>query len=346
MRKRPLALLLGITGDMGFAAGCLLLALRRHSPNLRPDILLFSDGALPPGDKVLLRDLGAQLTPFTPPAGAFPPDAVRQFSLLALARFEGFRLLDRYATVLWLDVDTAIQDDITPLLDYGPLSMAPEDPHFTEAGVTSPASINVDEILPDLDPDVPNLNSGVLVLRDDLPDPPGLHRQCLDWLAAWGPHCRYLDQPVLNMLAQKLQRECPGAFRPLPCDRFNAHPRNPLAGRAAIVHAFGAYKLWDDGLTRCCFPEWERDYGRWLKLGGSPWRGRVENAEYLEGGAFHMLRRLFDATGRAQALLEGQQAELVRERTLRTGLERALLRLSPPAGEPEQAGRLAVRCEE
>lgn len=339
MGKRPLALLLGITGDLGFAAGCLLLALRRHSPALNPDLWLFTDGALPPGDEYLLRGLGARPTLFIPPAGNFAPDAVRQFSLLALARFEGLRLLDEYRTVLWLDVDTAIQDDITPLLEYGPLSLAPEDPHFTDAGVTSPASINVNAPVPDLDPGAPNFNSGVLVLRDDLPDPHGLHRLCLDWLERWGGQCRYMDQPVLNMLVQKLQRESPALFRPLPCDRFNAHPRNPRAQRAAIVHAFGAYKLWDDGLTRCSFPEWERDYGRWLGMGGSPWRGRVDNASYLEGGAFHMLRRLFDATGRAQALLEHQRAELNRERALRTNLERVVRRLSPPAGRPEQRGR-------
>ena len=331
MGKRPLALLLGITGDRGFAAGCLLLALRRHSPALRPDILMFNDGELPPGDEAVLRGLGACPLPFTPPAGVFAPDAVRQFSLLSLARFEGFRLVDEYRSVLWLDVDTAIQDDITPLLDYGPLSLALEDPHFTEAGVTSPASINVDGSVPHLDPEASNLNSGVLVLRDDLPDPCGLHRLCLDWLETWGSRCRYIDQAVLNMLAQKLERESPALFRLLPYERFNAHPRNPGAGRAALVHAFGAYKLWDDGLTRCSFPEWERDYGRWLELGGSPWRGKVDNAEYLDGGAFHMLRRLFDATERAQVLIERQLVELARERTLRTRLEQALYRLSPSA---------------
>ena len=331
MAKRALALLLGITGDMGFAAACLLLALRRHSPALRPDILVFSDGRLPSGDALLLRELGASILPFSPPAGDFSPDAVRQFSLLSLARFEGFRLLDQYRTVMWLDVDTAIQDDISPLAEYGPLSLALEDPHFTDAGVTSPASINVDAPLPDFDGNAPNLNSGVLVLRDDLPRPHDLHRLCLEWLKTWGPRCRYIDQAVLNMLAQKLQRESSGLFRLVPYERFNAHPRNPAAGHAALVHAFGAYKLWDDGLTRCSFPEWDRDYQRWLKLGGSPWQGSVDNAEYLNGGAFSMLRRLFESTTRAQALIEGQQAELARERGLRARLEQLVRHLEPPA---------------
>jgi hypothetical protein len=124
------------------------------------------------------------------------------------------------------------------------------------------------------------------------------------------------------MLAQTLSRDRPQLVRALPHDRFNAHPRNPASLRAAVVHAFGAYKLWDDGLTRCAFPEWQRDYLRWLDAGGSPWKGRVDNAAFLEGGPFFMLRRLFDTASAAQDILDRQRGELERERALRGKLER------------------------
>jgi lipopolysaccharide biosynthesis glycosyltransferase len=279
-----------------------------------------------PGDDALLRGLGGVPKLFRVPEGAFPADAVAQFSLLALARFEGFRLLDRYRTVIWLDVDTAIQDDIAGLAQYGPLALALEDPQFTGHGETSPAGINYSAAVPGFDTAAPNLNSGVLVLQDTLPGYENIYRQCLDWLREYGALLRYLDQGILNLLAQTLQKRNPAAFCLLPHDRFNAHPRNPGAQHAAIVHAFGAYKLWDDGLTRCSFPEWERDYRRWLALGGSPWRGKVGNASYLEGGAFFMLRRLFDSCNAAQALIDSQQAALDRERRLRENLERLLAR--------------------
>jgi hypothetical protein len=324
MDKRPLLLLLGITGDMAFAAGCLLLALRRHSPRLGADVFIYTDAALPPGDADLLRGLGAKPVPYQPPPDVLRADAVARFPPLALARFEGFRLLARYRTVIWLDVDTAVQDDIADLAAYGPLAMSLEDPQFAGNGETSPAGINFSAPVPGFDSAAPNLNSGVLVLQDTLPDPEGIHRQCLEWLREYGAILRYPDQGVLNLLAQTLRARHPPAFRLLPYDRFNAHPRNPEAQHAAIVHAFGAYKIWDDGLTRCSFPEWARDYRRWLSLGGSPWRGEVENASYLEGGAFFMLRRLFESCDAAQCLLADQQAALKQERELRKALERAL----------------------
>jgi lipopolysaccharide biosynthesis glycosyltransferase len=330
MDKRPLLLLLGITGDMAFAAGCLLLALRRHSPHLGADVLIYTDGTLPPGDEALLRGLGARPVPYQPPPVVLRPEANVRFPPLALARFEGFRLLARYRTVVWLDVDTAIQDDIADLTAYGPLAMALEDSHFSEVGKTPLAGVNFSAPAPGFDPWAPNFNSGVLVLQDALPDPEGIYRQCLKWLRECRAILRYPDQGVLNLLAQTLRKQHPTAFCLLPYDRFNAHPRNPEAQYAAIVHAFGAYKIWDDGLTRCSFPEWARDYRRWLSFGGSPWRGEVENASYLEGGAFFMLRRLFEDCNAAQSLLETQQAALKtqqtvlkRERDLRNVLERS-----------------------
>lgn len=334
MSKHPVALLLGITGNLGFAAGCLLQALHRHSPHLGADIILYVDGTLPAVDEALLRDLGAKPTLFTPPNAVFSAKALQQFSLMALARLEGLRLLNAYEKIFWLDVDTAIQGDISALLSCGPLGLAQEDPWFT-GGTTKTASINVDVPLPGLDMDAPNLNSGVLVLHDTLPDPAGLYRLCMEWIVAHGVHLKYMDQPVLNMLAHHLQRLNPALVARIPHDIFNAHPRNPAAQHAAIMHTFGAYKLWDDGLTRCAFPEWSRDYQSWLAAGGSPWKGEVDNADYLEGNAFSMLRRVYDSMADAQKLLDQQsaeltrlQAELGREQALRTRLETLLVRMS------------------
>jgi hypothetical protein len=322
--KRPLALLIGVTGDLGFAAGCLLQSLRRHSPHLEADIVLYTDGALPPADAALLEGMGARLTPFTPPQADLSAETVRQFSLLCLARFEGFLLLDRYKTVIWLDSDIAVQDDISALATFGPLSMALEDPNFTDSGRSLPASVNVLTPSTGLDGEAPNLNSGVLVLQDSLPEPAKLRDLCLRRLKQDAPSLRYPDQAVLNMLAQQLRRTDPQLFSLLPYERFNAHPRNPAAQTAAVVHAFGAYKLWDDGLTRCSFPEWHRDYCRWLSLGGSPWRGEVGNGEYLEGGAFFMLNRLYGNVRTAQELLDRMRDDLVREKKLRRNLEKTV----------------------
>ncbi|MBQ3060378.1 MAG: glycosyl transferase family 8 [Desulfovibrio sp.] len=326
MAKKDLALLLGITGNLAFAAGCLLLALQRHSPHLNADIILFHDAHLLLHDSRLLQRLGAQLRPYRPPEEDFDAAAIAKFSFLCLAKLEAFRLLDSYRHVIWLDADTAIQDDITPLKDYGPLSLAVEDPHFTEQGKSTSCKINVRQPVPDLDFLWPNYNSGVLVAGEELTEYGDVYGLCLEMLSQYAPVLKYPDQGILNMLIQKLHCHHPHLFRPLPVDLYNAHPRNPLADKAALLHAFGAYKLWDDGLTRCAFPEWARDYERWLHLGGTGWQGEVSNPQCLRGGAFYLLRGLFDSIAAAQNSLERMARDLDRERQLRSRLEKLLAR--------------------
>ena len=322
MAKRPLALLLGVTADLAFAAGALLLSLRRHSPNLRPDIRIYTDGGLAPGDERLLRELGAETAPYAPPAAAYRPESVAQFSLLALARFEALPLLRTYSSVIWLDVDTAIQGDITELANRGPLALAREDPAYNEDGRVTLASVNTAASVPELDAAQPNCNSGVLVFRDTIPDPEGVYSQCMRWLTTYAEELAFPDQTVVNMLVQRFLRESPELVDFLPIERFNCHPRNPKARHAAIVHMFGPFKTWYDGLTRCSFPEWDRDYAHWVALGGAPWRGPVTNPEYMEGGAFHMLVRLFELLSSAERSIDGMRRDLDRERALRAKLEK------------------------
>lgn len=327
-RKSSRLVTLGVTGDWAFAAGTLLLALRRHNPDLGADILVFHDDGLRPSDRALLEGLGARCEPFAVACDGLRPEAVRLLSPLSLAKFACFRLLADYESVLWLDTDLVVQDDLGDVFSHGPLALAVEDPEFTGEGRTCGAAVNFYEPVPGVDGDAPNLNTGVMVWRRGLCDPEALERRCLDFLQAHGPKLRYPDQAALNALAQWMRIERPGELAELP-RRFNCHPRNPAAVYAPVVHAFGAYKLWNDGLTAACFPEWQRDYARWLRLGGSPYAGPVDNAAYGEGGAFYLLRGLFDTIGKSEQALNSLRERLAAESAARKKLEDLLRRLQP-----------------
>lgn len=294
MIKTDLAILLGITGDLAFAAGCLIQALRRHSPDLNPDILIYSDGQIPRDDATLLRESGASILPYSPPEGSIDPSYLARFSLLALARFEGFRLLEQYKTVVYLDVDIAVQDDITPLLAFGPLGLTLEDSCLLFSGQPTRAGINSTESIPGFDPEARNINSGVIVFQDTLPDPMGLYQLCMDWLRMYGKRFSNLDQGIINFLAQRLSRSHEQLVSLIPEDRFNALPANPRAQDAVLVHSVGGSKFWNDALLNMFFPEWKRDYTRWLAKGGSPWKGEVRNENLLQEGPYKMLQILYD----------------------------------------------------
>lgn len=86
-----------------------------------------------------------------------------------------------------------------------------------------------------------------------------------------------------------IQHDISALFTPLPHDLYNTHPRNPKAAFAPLVHCFGPYNIWNDGRMMCAFPEWTRDYRRWLALGGSPHSGEIRYANFCPKGPMELL---------------------------------------------------------
>jgi lipopolysaccharide biosynthesis glycosyltransferase len=309
--KKPCVIVLGVTQNHAFAAGCVLQALRRHSPEFGADILVYNDGKLFPKDAEILAESGARPLVYAAPDHAFPAEALKNFSLFTLARFECLRLLRDYEPAIWLDVDIAVQRDISGLRSFGPFALSLEDPlSALPPYPPAKASINVRAPVPDLDGDADNYNAGVLVFQHTLPDPERLYRLCMQWLEQYAPLLNYPDQAVINMLAQYLKRQDPALVAQLPHDVYNAHPKNPAAWDAAIVHGFSVFKFWSNGLVGCCFPEWERDYRAWVRKGGSVWQGPVENARCRERGALPTLQTMMIQVAGMQQDMQKQQADL------------------------------------
>lgn len=292
MGKKPKALLLAANGKLAFAAGCVLLALGRHSPDLGADILLYTDGTIPDKDQAILRSLGAEIIPFENASPGADSAFLSKYTDLAFARFQCLRLLDSYERVIYLDADMAVQDDIAPLFSHGPLGVTLEDPSVVRPRAPVNAGFNLYRPVPGFNAGADNINIGVLVFHDTLPDPGGLFDMCFSWMAANAANLRLPDQAAFNFLARRLQKMDQGLVSFAPCDRFNAHFQNPGCSAAAIVHTFGPHKFWSNGLIASFFPEWRRDYLRWLNLGGSPWTGEVINAGCLDESPFVLFARL------------------------------------------------------
>ncbi len=301
--KKPLAIVTGVTEDHAFAAGAMLLLLDRHVRGTPYEAVVLTTG-LGFNDRRLLERLPqARIERIehvegvgrsgTEGVSGLCPEALARFSAIALAKLELFSLLEEYDTVVWLDADVAVQGDfMAELAGYGPLplAMAHEDPHFREEGPQTMAA-NFTTPPPGCDCAAPLYNSGVIVAQAALPEPAAVRAELLAALGELGETLRFPDQGLLNLLA--LRR--PTLVRTLPCARFNCHPMNPESLRAPLVHAFGAFKFWNDGALALLFPEWTRAYEAWTAQGGAPYRGRMVNREWVKHGAYHTLARLMAA---------------------------------------------------
>jgi lipopolysaccharide biosynthesis glycosyltransferase len=261
------------------------------------DVLLIHDG-IKGNDAELLQAADAQMLTYSPlhlRRELLPEKTPVHYLFI----FEAFRLLEQYRTVVWLDCDLAVQGDLSPLRQYGPLAMAVTDSSFLRDGISYSFGRNFYNPEPfreaGYDIDSPFANSGVVVFQDTLPRPLKLYEWCISTFEEHCANLRHSDQAVLNMLALKF----PDLFSPFPAGEFNCYPLNPASAAAKIVHCFGAHKFWNDGLLALAFPEWQRDYQAWQRLGGSTYAGTLANAGLAGQSAYQFLTTLVDRLNKA-----------------------------------------------
>lgn len=255
--KGRLAIVMGITPDLAFAAATVLRSLVRFPPAKDYDVILNHEGVPGPDLERLRRLHPCRFEIYRCPAqirSAIPAATLRAFSDQVYAKYECFDLLAQYSQVLWLDADVLIRGDTTPLLERGRggAAFARED---------KPLRFNFRCDLDGFAMDRPFYNAGVFVLSDNLPG----WREAKQWLLE--ATLKYADrvvmgeQGILNLWLQH-QRIEPGDLLP----EYNVFRHRPGAAQAKIVHAVGHHKPWMDFTDAT----WNEDYRQWLEIGGSP----------------------------------------------------------------------------
>ncbi len=131
--KKDTAIVLTATSDLAFSIANVIIGLHRHSPALASDVIIYHDG-FSKTDMALLKKLGQNIRFKKYTFEIFQKktsltekecdewNSLKKYSHISFARYEIFDLLKEYHTVIYLDADILIQDDISSLKHYGPLA--------------------------------------------------------------------------------------------------------------------------------------------------------------------------------------------------------------------------------
>ena len=118
-KKGKSALVLGASKDKLFAVGTFLISLRKTNPNFTDDIIVFYD-EIDVLEKEKFSKLGNVILkkydcPFKKldNLSYFVKDL---FTLMVFSKYECLRLLSTYSTVVWMDYDMYVLDNIDELL--------------------------------------------------------------------------------------------------------------------------------------------------------------------------------------------------------------------------------------
>ena len=242
---------------------------------------LYSNSKLPRMVKIF-KNLGAdfEVEIYRPPVNwtkLWGSRAIAYFSPLVIAKFEGFRLLSTFSTVVWLDYDIVIKKPLTELWTIGNFDLA-------YASSSQPMSNGFTVPPISLDPEIEGMSAGVMVFRSTFI---GNRTATLDLYSLFSEayaSLYYPEQAVFDLYFLSHQKYVHWKLD----DRFVGFPGTESSDNL-MVHGYGSVKFWN-GLQN---DAWLMHYEEWLALGGWAWNPvRTKLAKLLRALKYSTARLL------------------------------------------------------
>lgn len=261
--KKEFAIVLGATGNLTFALANVLIGIKKHSPQLETDIVIFHKDIKQKDQDLINNIFPCQFIEYSMPinTSGVEKSSFSRYSELAFSRYECFNMLDEYKKVLWLDVDILIQNDISGILEFAKSGLA-----LYQENTSLQCCFH--EHINGFDMNGNHYNSGVLLLDDSLPDYNKMTQWLYDKTYEIAEHLAYADQGVINILLQHFNIDV--------CkldEEYNCHPIKKNVKNANIIHSYAPQKFWHWYEKIYNFKEWDNNYKKWIKIGGAPYSG-------------------------------------------------------------------------
>ena len=268
--KKQLAYFLVCSDNIIFAAGNVALSLNKYMPTKDFDIVIYHTGLRKNNESALKKIPRVTLHRFEFPDNfhevILPKLPQGRWnnpnSLLTFAHYETFNLLKNYETVIWLDVDTSIQADISELSNYGPFGQCYDinwndvwtvGDQFTQPLVNSRYDMSRKSYI-----------NACIVVNDKLPNWEKMANYCYSKSIEYAHHLKNCDQAIFGLLIQDFKIN----VNVIPWHDYICHAHHENASIAKIVHFGCRDKVWNDQKFLQTFPEWFRTHMIWLELGG------------------------------------------------------------------------------
>jgi glycosyltransferase involved in cell wall biosynthesis len=256
--------------------GHLLLQLKDTNPDLFDEVLIYHIGGCSEKDVQIFNSLfPCTLVNYNSPLPEeiFSYPSFARFSKLVTARYEMFRLLEQYDTVVWLDTDLLLQGSIAELIGYAEISgfaILREDPVNKSSLQPDTMRTNFYRDLPGYDMSAYSYCTGIIALSRKLRPQADYTAWCYQKTAAWAENLNLPDQGVINALIQEFKLDAV----PINASSYGAFPYYGRdCSQSSCLHSWGANKFWNDWYLYLKYPKWKAYYDHWRELGGSELAG-------------------------------------------------------------------------
>lgn len=262
--KKRLAIVLCSTSDQIFAAGNVLIGLKKHFslPETEYDIIIYVDKQLDKKDENALKSIYKNII-ITIYDNIFSKellssDVVKTWTKMAYARYECLSLLDEYKQVIYLDTDILILKDIiylTTLTQKDIYAYIYDNETILDVIKTNRFIKNFNETKYDLNRH--NCASGELIFNDKIQN----RDKIKEWMYNKTLELQSSDQMIINLMLQEFNIDY-GGFEKEYSKLYTGVEETP---DDCILHSAGGRKFWN-----CCFhDEWNKNNKVWAELGGT-----------------------------------------------------------------------------
>lgn len=262
-KKKNVALVFGITKDYIFALANVLIGLMKHNKKFWDDIIVYHDGVVDYEQEAIKKITDVKFVDLSE-SERFADikqtnsEVMKKYSVATFYRYECLKLLDDYRKVIWNDVDILIQSDISGLLEYGDESGVAFSLALSGFAVGSSfKEMNLNYRMFDR-----LWNVGIMVLSDKLSKHGEIYDWCIDQTIRNGDTLLWPDLAILNIMLQEFNID-PEDIDP---DKYVCLPTAENAEDAAIVHAYGDRKFWNNLEYAQLYPEWMSNAIQWSRL--------------------------------------------------------------------------------
>ena len=252
--------------------GQMLVQLRETNQDVFDEVIVFDCGLSETDKEIMAEIMPCRFLPYISPLSEIllKSERFQRFSLIMFARYEMFRLLQEYSTIVWIDTDMVIQGSLSELLQETEgcgFSILCEDPFNKSSKNVDYMRTNFFEPVVGYDMNAYLYCTGLIVVRDCLDQVVDYTEWCYNKTIEWADNLNLPDQGVLNALVQEF------GFSVKPLGHKGRYGCFPYIGRdcrnALLVHCWGTNKFWNNYYLNKKFPVWEDCYQQWLELGGS-----------------------------------------------------------------------------
>ena len=263
--KKDVAIVLGGSFDLSFAIGTFLINLKKYSPNLADDIIIYHDNISEKDQKIMNDIIPVKFIKFelNEKLNNIDPFVRERFSDLIFFKYECIKLLKEYRTVIVTDFDILLLDDISEIA-------IPKNNDVKCKMLKDFVQIEGDDFSKDIlndtsfkyDKDMFVMGAGLIVFYDTLNNIDELYDYCLNKTMQYSRYLLLPEQAIFSLMVYDFN------INPEIIDRsiYVVHPHEHSKYKdAKILHSFGEAKFWNTITNE----DWNSNYNEWISLGGN-----------------------------------------------------------------------------